>query len=55
MMPDLGKYAASVLSAYGASLALLGLIVWLSVRSAVKTRATLKAYEAARKGGSDAV
>lgn len=49
MIPDLGKYAASVLSAYGVSIALILAIVAISVRSALRTRAALCAYEADRK------
>ncbi|MEM6323169.1 MAG: heme exporter protein CcmD [Pseudomonadota bacterium] len=47
-MPDLGKYAAEVLSAYGVSLALLGFIVVLSVVQAKLTRRRLDAAQARR-------
>ena len=44
-MPDLGTYATEVLLAYGVSLALLGVIVWLSVRRARAVRAALEEIE----------
>jgi len=44
-MPDLGKYAAEVLSAYGISLALLGGLVWASVRASRKMRDALEQLE----------
>jgi heme exporter protein D len=50
MMPDLGKYAFAVLASYGASLALLALIVWASLRRARKVRADLEQVEARRDG-----
>lgn len=49
MMPDLGKYAVSVLSAYGASFALLALLVWLSLRRSRRAAAELRAIEARRR------
>ncbi|RBI87717.1 heme exporter protein CcmD [Rhodosalinus halophilus] len=48
MMPDLGKYAFAVLASYGASLALLAVIVWASLRRARKVRAELEQVEARR-------
>ncbi len=49
-MPDLGKYAADVLSAYGVTIVLLvALVVWSWVR-ARRVRAELRALEA-RRGG----
>lgn len=45
-MPDLGKYAETVLSAYAVSIVLLIAIVWLSVRAGRKTRAALRDIEA---------
>ena len=47
MIPDLGKYALWVLSAYGVSLALLGAIVVLSALQARRTRRALQAVEKA--------
>lgn len=44
-MPDLGKYATEVLSAYAVSLLLLLAIVVASVISARRARATLEAVE----------
>ena len=45
MMPDLGKYAFEVLSAYGVSLALLALLVLMTLRRGRAARATLNAAE----------
>lgn len=52
-MPDLGAYAGPVLAAYGATLALLGLLVGLSLRRAGRVRRELAAVEARRKGAAD--
>ena len=51
MMPDLGKYAASVLTAYGASLILLAGIVWISLWRGARVRDALRAVEARVRGG----
>jgi len=48
MMPDLGRYAAEVLSAYGGSLLLLALLVAASVWKSRKVRAQLDAVESRR-------
>nr|WP_044008155.1 heme exporter protein CcmD [Ketogulonicigenium vulgare] len=45
MMPDLGRYAVAVLSAYGVSLALLIGITWLSIAQHIKARRTLRDIE----------
>lgn len=45
MMPDLGKYATEVLSAYGATLLLLAALVLLSLRRGRRARAALKQAE----------
>ena len=45
MIPDLGKYADTVISSYVASLVLLGLLVVLSVRRGRKVRAEMQALE----------
>lgn len=45
MMPDLGKYAETVLSAYAVSLVLLVLLVWFSVRRGRRMKAELDAVE----------
>lgn len=49
-MPDLGKYAVEVLSAYGAALALLLLLVLVSLRRARRVKADLAEVEARRHG-----
>lgn len=41
-MPDLGKYATEVLSAYGVTLLLIAGLIWLSLRRGAKARAALK-------------
>jgi heme exporter protein D len=45
-MPDLGKYATEVLSAYGASIVILVIIVWQSFARARKVKADLDRVEA---------
>jgi len=50
-MPDLGKYAVWVLSAYGVSLALILALVALSWRQSVRARAALEARDMARENG----
>jgi len=42
MMPDLGKYATEVLTAYGATLVLLGLLVALTVWRGRRVRTQLE-------------
>lgn len=49
MMPDLGKYAATVLSAYAVTILLLVVLVVVSVVQARQARARLTEIEA-RKG-----
>lgn len=44
-MPDLGKYAAAVLGAYGASLLLIGGLVALSLWQSARARRALDAVE----------
>ncbi len=51
MMPELGKYAGTVLSAYAISLALLALIVGLSVWQSRRMKRRLDAAEARRTHG----
>ncbi|MCR9127228.1 MAG: heme exporter protein CcmD [Rhodobacteraceae bacterium] len=46
MMPDLGKYADTVLSAYAASIVLLVALVALSLWRGRRVRADLRAIEA---------
>ncbi len=45
MGPDLGRYAAEVLSAYAVTLALLGGLVWASWARAVRVRRALQEVE----------
>ncbi|MEL7259386.1 MAG: heme exporter protein CcmD [Pseudomonadota bacterium] len=51
MMPDLGKYADAVMSAYAVSLLLLMLLVIFSWRRAVRVKRDLEDIEG--KGQSD--
>lgn len=44
-MPDLGKYAIEVLSAYGVSLLLIAGLLVMSVRRGSKARAQLRQLE----------
>jgi heme exporter protein D len=44
-MPDLGKYATEVLSAYGVSIVILVVIVWQSFTRARKVKAELDRVE----------
>ncbi|WP_420003079.1 heme exporter protein CcmD [Arenibacterium sp. LLYu02] len=44
-MPDLGKYADTVLSAYGVSILLLAGLLVLTLRRGAKVRAQLKEVE----------
>jgi len=44
-VPDLGKYAVEVLSAYAVSIALLVILVGLSWRRYARTRAALEDVE----------
>lgn len=53
MMPDLGKYAVTVLAAYGATAVLVGGLVAVSLRRAARVRRALERAEAELKGGSD--
>ena len=52
MMPDLGKYAAEVISAYGIAILLLISLVALSIRASAQAKRALDAQEEkARKHG----
>ncbi|RMH47546.1 MAG: heme exporter protein CcmD [Alphaproteobacteria bacterium] len=51
MMPELGKYATEVLSAYAVSIVLIGGIVWQSVRRDRKVREELSRIEKGRRNG----
>lgn len=44
-MIELGKYAGTVLGAYGVSISLLLALIWVSFRSSVRTRRQLEAQE----------
>ena len=50
-MPDLGKYATEVLSAYGATIVLLASLVWLTWRQSRAVRRALDAAEARQSDG----
>lgn len=50
MIPDLGKYAIPVLSAYGVSLVLIVGLVMLSIRRSKKARAELEKVEGRKNG-----
>jgi heme exporter protein D len=50
MMPELGRYAGTVLGAYAVTLVLLGLLVLLSWRRSAAVRRRLAELEARRKG-----
>jgi heme exporter protein D len=54
MIPDLGKYAVTVLSAYGASIVLLVVLVVLSLWRSARVRRRLDEAEARRAGRRDA-
>jgi heme exporter protein D len=45
MMPDLGKYAVSVLGSYATSLVLIGLIVAVSLWRGARVRRSLREVE----------
>lgn len=49
-MVDLGKHSVEILASYGASLAMLGGLIWISLRRARKMRAELTRMEAERDG-----
>ncbi|MBV7378471.1 heme exporter protein CcmD [Maritimibacter dapengensis] len=51
-MLELGKYAGAVLSSWGVTLGLIGLLVAVSWVQARRVKAALDAAEARRKGGA---
>ena len=53
MMPDLDRYAGTVLGAYGVTLALLALLVAWSWWRAVRVRRALAEAETLRQGRTD--
>ena len=44
-MVELGKYAGTVLGAYGVTILLLAGLVWISLRQSARTRRRLEAQE----------
>ena len=52
-MVDLGKYAGTVLAAYGVSILLLALIIWQTVAANARARRALDAHEAGKNGGRE--
>lgn len=50
MMPDLGRYATEVLSAYAVSILLLLAIIALSVRRYRRVKAALEQVEGQQRG-----
>ncbi len=50
MMPELGKYAAAVLSAYGVSLGILALLIFGILRRNTRALDELEAVESQRDG-----
>ena len=50
MMPELGKYAAAVLSAYGVSLGILALLIFGILRRNARALTELVAAESPRDG-----
>ncbi len=48
MMPDLGKYADAVLGSYAATLVLLALLIFMTLRKGRKARAILDSVERKR-------
>ncbi len=51
MMPELGKYAGSVLAAYGVTLLLLALLVAISALRGSQVRKALARLERETRGG----
>jgi len=49
MLPDLGKYAVAVLSAYGAMFVLLAGLILVSLKSGKRSKDTLARLERNRK------
>ncbi|WP_116131836.1 heme exporter protein CcmD [Tropicimonas sp. IMCC34043] len=48
MIPDLGKYAVAVVSAYGVTIALILVLIGVSLRQSIRTRQALREVENAR-------
>jgi heme exporter protein D len=51
MLPDLGRYAFAVLSAYGATFVLIGGLVAVTLLRGARIKRALAAAERARPGG----
>ena len=51
MMPDLDRYAGTVLGAYGVTLALLGLLVLVTLCRATRVRRRLERLESENRRG----
>ena len=49
MMPELGKYAVEVLSAYAVTILLMVVLLAASLRQSAKTKAALRDVEEARQ------
>jgi heme exporter protein D len=49
MMPDLGRYAVEVLSAYAGSIGLLVVVIAASIWRARRVRARLEEFEARKR------
>lgn len=54
MMPDLGKYAGDIYAAYGFTLALLAVLIWLSLVRSHRVKKRLVAAEKRRAAGRSA-
>ncbi len=54
MMPDLGKYAFTVLSAWGVTLVLMGGLLVLTLWQGARMRRQLEAAEARARAAKDA-
>jgi heme exporter protein D len=50
MMPELGKYADTIMSAYAATIILMGVLIVLSIARARKVKKQLAEIEARRNG-----
>ncbi len=50
-MPELGKYATEVLSAYGATALLIAGLIWLTFTRSRRVRRALDVAEARKKNG----
>ena len=53
MMPDLGKYAVAVLASYGATIALLAVLIGQSLWRGARLRRALREVEARQEAAHD--